>query len=153
MRSSASLPAARGPAAPGSHWHTPGQSVGLEAAHQVPLLGGKLLPVHRVQISLRASGPRTPWSHHLTSSVSTLQARSMSAIARRLRLAVAMTSSCRQELPAATALAVAIVIPLVIRMKSSGVEVLAGGSGEQKTCWKKRKTIQCPRWEGNTARV
>lgn len=58
----------------------------------------------------------------------------MSAMARRLRLAVAMTSSCRHELPAATALAVAIVMPFVIRMKSSGVETLAGGTGEEKTC-------------------
>lgn len=41
------LPAARGPAAPGSRWHIPGHSAGLEAAHQVPLLGGKLLPVPR----------------------------------------------------------------------------------------------------------
>lgn len=45
-----------------------------------------------------------------------------------------MTSSCRHELPAATALAVAIVMPFVIRMKSSGVETLAGGTGEEKTC-------------------
>lgn len=67
----------------------------------------------------------------------------MSAIARRLRLAVAMTSSWRQELPAATALAVAMVIPLVMRIKSSGVEVLAGGSGEQKTCWGSNKKEDC----------
>lgn len=85
------------------------------------------------QVSFRASGlPNPPLQCY--QRISTLQARSISAIARRLRLAVAMTSSCRQELPAATALAVAIVIPLVIRMKSSGVEVFAGGSGEQKTC-------------------
>lgn len=58
----------------------------------------------------------------------------MSAMARRLRLAVAMTSSWRHELPAATALAVAIVMPFVMRMKSSGVETLAGGTGEEKTC-------------------
>jgi len=61
----------------------------------------------------------------------------MSAMARRLRLAVAMTSSCRHELPAATALAVAIVMPFVIRMKSSGVETWAGGTGEEKTCKEK----------------
>lgn len=58
----------------------------------------------------------------------------MSAMARRLRLAVAITSSCRHELPAATALAVAMVMPFVMRMKSSGVETLAGGTGEEKTC-------------------
>ena len=39
------LPAARGPAVPGSHWHIPGHSAGLEAAHQGPLLGGRLLPI------------------------------------------------------------------------------------------------------------
>lgn len=92
------------------------------------------------QVSFRVSGLPNPCSLPTSPpSTSTLQARSMSAMARRLRLAVAMTSSCRQELPAATALAVAMVIPLVIRMKSSGVEVLAGGSGEQKTCWEKRR--------------
>lgn len=42
-----SLPAARGPAAPGNHWHTPCHSAGLGAVHQAPLLGGKLLPVPR----------------------------------------------------------------------------------------------------------
>lgn len=47
-RSNDSLPAAHGPAAPGSHLHTPGHSAGLEASHQGPLLGGKLLPVPRV---------------------------------------------------------------------------------------------------------
>lgn len=52
-------------------------------------------------------------------------------------MAVAMTSSCRHELPAATALAVAIVMPFVIRMKSSGVETWAGGTGEEKTCKEK----------------
>lgn len=74
-----------------------------------------------------------PRQHPQTRAGPTLQARSISAIARRLRLAVAMTSSCRQELPAATALAVAIVMPFVMRMKSSGVETLAGGTGEEKT--------------------
>lgn len=58
----------------------------------------------------------------------------MSAMALRLRLAVAMTSSWRQELPAATAFAVAMVMPFVMRIKSSGVEVLAGGTWEQNTC-------------------
>lgn len=58
----------------------------------------------------------------------TLQECSISAMALLLRLAVAMTSSWRQEFPAATAFAVAIVIPLVIRMNSSGVVVFAGGS-------------------------
>lgn len=64
----------------------------------------------------------------------TLQERSMSAMALRLRLAVAMISSWRQEFPAATAFAVAMVIPLVIRMKSSGEVVFAGGSELQNTC-------------------
>lgn len=64
----------------------------------------------------------------------------MSAMARRLRLAVAITSSCRQELPAATALAVAMVMPFVMRMKSSGVEVLAGGTWEQNT-WRRRRGV------------
>lgn len=52
----------------------------------------------------------------------------MSEIALRLRLAVWMMSSCRAEFPAATALAVAIVMPLVMRMNSSGVFVLLGES-------------------------
>lgn len=63
-----------------------------------------------------------------------MQDCSISAIARLLRLAVAMTSSWRHEFPAATAFAVAIVIPLVMRMNSSGVVVFAGGSELLKTC-------------------
>lgn len=63
----------------------------------------------------------------------TLQECNISAMARRLRLAVAMMSSWRQELPAATALAVAMVMPLVVRMNSSGVVVLNGGSELQNT--------------------
>lgn len=59
----------------------------------------------------------------------TLQECSMSATARLLRLAVAITSSWRQEFPAATALAVASVMPLVMRINSSGVAVFGGGSG------------------------
>lgn len=59
----------------------------------------------------------------------TLQECSMSAMARLLRLAVAITSSWRQEFPAATAFAVASVMPLVMRMNSSGVAVFGGGSG------------------------
>lgn len=39
------LPAARGPAVPGSHWHIAGQSVGLGAARLEPLPGGRRLPV------------------------------------------------------------------------------------------------------------
>lgn len=58
----------------------------------------------------------------------TLQAVSMSATALRLRLAVAITSSCRQEFPAATALAVAMVMPFVIRIDSSGDEDFSGTS-------------------------
>lgn len=58
----------------------------------------------------------------------------MSAMARLLRLAVAMMSSWRQEFPAATAFAVAIVIPLVMRMNSSGVVVFGGGSELLNTC-------------------
>lgn len=58
----------------------------------------------------------------------TLHVLSMSEIALRLRLAVWMMSSCRAELPAATALAVAMVMPLVMRMNSSGVVVLLGAS-------------------------
>lgn len=52
----------------------------------------------------------------------------MSDMALRLTLAVWMMSSCRPEFPAATALAVAMVIPLVMRMNSSGVVVLLGAS-------------------------
>lgn len=52
----------------------------------------------------------------------------MSEIALRLRLAVWMMSSCLAEFPAATALAVAMVMPLVMRMNSSGVVVLLGAS-------------------------
>lgn len=52
----------------------------------------------------------------------------MSERALRLRFAVWMISSCRAEFPAATALAVAMVIPLVIRINSSGVVVLLGAA-------------------------
>lgn len=58
----------------------------------------------------------------------TLQAVSMSATALRLRFAVAITSSCLHEFPAATALAVAMVIPFVIRIDSSGDDVFSGTS-------------------------
>lgn len=60
--------------------------------------------------------------------ISTLQVVSISEMALRLRLAVAITSSCWAELPAATALAVAVVMPFVMRMNSSGVVVLSGVS-------------------------
>lgn len=63
----------------------------------------------------------------------TLQAVNISETAFRLRLAVAMTSSCRHEFPAATAFAVAVVIPLVIRIDSSGEVVFSGTSLEWKT--------------------
>ena len=65
----------------------------------------------------------------------TLQAVNMSDTAFRLRLAVAITSSCRQEFPAATALAVAMVMPLVILMDSSGDDVFSGTSFDWNT-WK-----------------
>lgn len=57
-----------------------------------------------------------------------MQVVSMSEMALRLRLAVWMMSSCLAEFPAATALAVAMVMPLVMRMNSSGVVVLVGAS-------------------------
>lgn len=57
----------------------------------------------------------------------------MSVMALRLRLAVAIMSSCRHEFPAATAFAVAMVIPFVMRMNSSGVVVFGGGSELLKT--------------------
>lgn len=60
----------------------------------------------------------------------------MSATALRLRLAVAITSSCRQEFPAATALAVAMVMPFVIRMDSSGEQVFSGTSLDWNT-WRR----------------
>lgn len=69
-----------------------------------------------------------------------------------------MMSSWRQEFPAATAFAVAIVIPLVMRMNSSGVVVVAGGSELLNTCevnWQgtlceklffiQQKNFYCPR--------
>lgn len=60
--------------------------------------------------------------------ISTLQVVSISEMALRLRLAVAITSSCWTEFPAATALAVAMVMPFVMRMNSSGVVDLYGTS-------------------------
>ena len=53
--------------------------------------------------------------------MNTLQVVSMSEMALRPTLAATMTSSWKQELPAATALAVAKVIGFVTRTKSSGV--------------------------------
>lgn len=49
-------------------------------------------------------------------------------MALRLRLAVAITSSCWAELPAATALAVAMVMPFVMRVNSSGEVDFSGMS-------------------------
>lgn len=57
----------------------------------------------------------------------------MSEMALRLRLAVAMTSSCWPEFPAATDLAVATVMPLVMRMSSSGVANFSRVSLDWKT--------------------
>lgn len=74
----------------------------------------------------------------------TLHECSMSVMALRLRLAVAITSSCRQELPAATALAVAMVIPLVMRMNSSGAVVFGGGSELLKTCGGRGRADELP---------
>ena len=57
----------------------------------------------------------------------------MSEIALRLRLAVWIMSSYWAEVPAATALAVAVVMPLVMRINSSGVVVLLGASLDRNT--------------------
>ena len=57
-----------------------------------------------------------------------MQVVSISEMALRLRLAVAMTCSCWAELPAATALAVAVVMPFVMRINSSGVVDFSGTS-------------------------
>lgn len=65
----------------------------------------------------------------------TLQAISISDTAFRLRLAVAITSSCLHEFPAATALAVAMVMPFVILIDSSGDDVFSGTSFDWNT-WK-----------------
>lgn len=66
--------------------------------------------------------------------INTLQVASISEMALRLRLAVAITSSCWAEFPAATALAVAVVMPLVIRVNSSGVVDFSGASLDWKSC-------------------
>lgn len=68
-----------------------------------------------------------------TARINTLQVASISETALRLRLAVAITSSCWAEFPAATALAVAVVMPLVIRMNSSGVVDFSGASLDWKS--------------------
>lgn len=66
----------------------------------------------------------------------------MSATALRLRFAVAITSSCLQEFPAATALAVAMVIPFVIRIDSSGDDVFSGTSFDWNTFkWKQEESL------------
>lgn len=63
-------------------------------------------------------------------SYSTLQVVNMSEMALRPTLAATITSSWKQLLPAATALAVANVMGLVTRTKSSGVYLTRGISGE-----------------------
>jgi hypothetical protein len=60
--------------------------------------------------------------------VSTLQMVSMSEIALRPILAATMMSSCFPLFPAATALAVACVIGLAHRTKSSGLTLILGCS-------------------------
>lgn len=57
----------------------------------------------------------------------------MSETAFLLRLAVAITSSCLHEFPAATALAVAMVMPFVILIDSSGDDVFSGMSFDWNT--------------------
>lgn len=62
-----------------------------------------------------------------------MQAINISETAFLLRLAVAITSSCLHEFPAATALAVAMVIPFVILIDSSGDDVFSGMSFDWNT--------------------
>lgn len=72
-------------------------------------------------------------SIHNKAQVFTLQAVNISETAFLLRLAVAITSSCLHELPAATALAVAMVMPFVILIDSSGDDVFSGMSFDWNT--------------------
>merc|ERR1740124_1439013 len=62
----------------------------------------------------------------------TLQVVNMSEIAFLPIFAATMTSSCLQDFPAATALAVASVIGLVARINSSGPALFLGTSGPSK---------------------
>lgn len=62
-----------------------------------------------------------------------MQAVNISETAFLLRLAVAITSSCLHEFPAATALAVAMVMPFVILIDSSGDDVFSGMSFDWNT--------------------
>lgn len=62
-----------------------------------------------------------------------MQAINISETAFLLRLAVAITSSCLHEFPAATALAVAMVMPFVILIDSSGDDVFSGMSFDWNT--------------------
>ena len=71
---------------------------------------------------------------NLWSVYGTLHVVSMSDIALRPMLAATMMSSCLQLLPAATAFAVATVIDLVQRTRSSGVAWLLCCSGECSAC-------------------
>lgn len=64
------------------------------------------------------------------SDLTTLQVVSMSEMALRPILAATITSSCLRLLPAPTALAVASVMGLVHRTKSSGVALVLGDSSE-----------------------
>lgn len=77
-----------------------------------------------------------------TARINTLQVASISEMALRLRLAVAITSSCWAEFPAATALAVAVVMPLVIRVNSSGVVDFSGTSLDWKS-WSDESYMSC----------
>lgn len=72
-------------------------------------------------------------SIHNNAQVLTLQAVNISETAFLLRLAVAITSSCLHEFPAATALAVAMVMPFVILIDSSGDDVFSGMSFDWNT--------------------
>lgn len=72
-------------------------------------------------------------SNHNNAQVLTLQAVNISETAFLLRLAVAITSSCLHEFPAATALAVAMVMPFVILIDSSGDDVFSGMSFDWNT--------------------
>ena len=105
-----------------SDWVTLSESSGLDSlSHLLSAGRAHVFPGSLDAACMRPGSGRVAW-------ISTLHVVSISEMAFRLRLAVAITSSCWAEFPAATALAVAMVMPFVMRVNTSGVVDLSGTS-------------------------
>lgn len=120
--------------------------------HDTPLAEGKILDSI---MCIKNTFDNQPMMKHRGTQVyaHTLHVFSISAMTLRLRFAVEMTSSCLAEFPAATALAVAVVMPFVMRMNSSGVVDFSGASLDWNTWWRHNCSFKCFTFSFVTTRI